>query len=131
MSAFESALAEYKAAVIDAEKDAVTEAQRGMHELHVRGLAKIEKEYAATADPYACRMMIECELEMLKANILSGASGSQMKMAVTKLRDAALEAYRGPSPGTPEGDSPIEPVRPRSPSPSLRASVKPEDDADR
>jgi hypothetical protein len=129
MNAFQIALAEYKAAVLDAERDAVTETQRGMHELHVQGLADIEKEYALTADPYACRMMIECELEMLKGDILSGASASDMMKAVVKLRDAALDAYRGPNPR--EGDTPMEPNRPRSPSPSLRASVKPEDDADR
>jgi hypothetical protein len=93
MSAFDRALAEYKAALSAAEVDAVTVTQRGLYELHVTTVGQIEERYRETGSAYACRLLIEGEGIVHKSDILKGAASERMRLTFAKLVDAVREAY--------------------------------------
>jgi hypothetical protein len=93
MTAFESALAEYKAALLAAAPDIATDTQRDLYQLHVKAISDIERRYSETSNAYACRLLIEGEGIIHKTEVLKGPKVSHMKRAFSKLLDAVREAY--------------------------------------
>ena len=93
MTAFETALAEYKAALLVAEADLSTDAQRGLYALHVETIGDIEKRYVESANAYACRLLIEGEGLVHQSNILTGSASVKMRETFAKLVQAVRDAY--------------------------------------
>ncbi|HEX9433330.1 MAG TPA: hypothetical protein VF936_11160 [Burkholderiales bacterium] len=93
MTAFEIALAEYKAALAAADVDLSTDIQRKMYSLHVDNLAEIENRYTETARAYDCRLLIESDGIVHKSDVLKGPATAKMREAFNKLVHAVREAY--------------------------------------
>lgn len=93
MTAFEAALAEYKAALLAAGADLSTDTQRGLYALHVDTIGDIEKMYAESADAYTCRLLIEGEGIVHQSNILTGPASVKMRETFAKLVQAVRDAY--------------------------------------
>jgi hypothetical protein len=93
MTAFDAALAEYKAALLAVEADLSTDVQRGLYALHVATVSDIEKAYAESKNAYACRLLIEGEGLVHQSNILTGPAFVKMRETFAKLVHAVRDAY--------------------------------------
>jgi hypothetical protein len=93
MNAFESALAEYRAALLAASSDLTTDTQRGLYQLHVQTIDDIERRYRETSNAYDCRLLIEGEGIIHESDVLKGPAVSKMKDAFSQLLTAVRQAY--------------------------------------
>jgi hypothetical protein len=84
VSSFEDALQAYRSALAAAAAD-IGEKERGLFRLLMESAEDIEKRYRLTSDPNMCRILVECENEILGSQIFSGHRIDEARRAYSVL----------------------------------------------